>query len=85
MEKSRLETAMDFMKEFCKEHKFEDIQMFNTRNVCGDVMENLLAENGVYIDICWGYGYIEVFGLTEDEFNELYTQYDGDAQLFPPR
>lgn len=80
MKKSRLETASEFMKKFCEEYEYEGIQMFNTRNVVGDIMDNLLAENGVYIDISWGYGYIEVFGLTEDEYNELYAQYNGEAQ-----
>lgn len=53
--------------------KFGKIQMYNTRNIVGDYMENIYADNGIYIDYS-GNGYVEIFGLTEEEFNEVKKQ-----------
>ena len=45
--------------------------IFNTRNIAGDPMATLYEKDGLCIDICYGYEYFEVFGLTEEEFSEL--------------
>ena len=34
-------------------------------------MENIYSKNGICIDECSGYGYIEIFGITEEFYNEL--------------
>ena len=49
--------------------------IYNTRNIVGDTMTNLYKEDGLTIDICYGYEYFEVFGLTDDEFEELEKYY----------
>ena len=38
-------------------------------------MTNIYSGNGLDIDICYGYAYFEVFGLTDDEFAELEEYY----------
>ena len=50
--------------------------LFDTRNFVGDYMENLYSSPGLNIDICYGYAYLEVFGLTDDEFLELHKYYE---------
>ena len=62
-------------KEIIKNH-IEDARcgIFNTRNIVGDYMETLYCEDGLQIDICYGYAYFEVFGLG-DEFKELKDYY----------
>lgn len=44
------------------------IQIFGSRNICGDAVRNIFIdkEHCIYIDYS-GYGYVEVFGLTETE------------------
>lgn len=32
-------------------------------------------DEGVTVDVCYSYGYFEVFGLTEEEQQELYVWY----------
>ena len=45
------------------------IQLFNSRNICGDYMENILVDTKMKIMIDFSdNGYMEVFGATESEF-----------------
>ena len=50
--------------------------LFFTGNWIGDPMSTIWEEDGVTIDICYDYEYFEVFGLTEEEENELLAFYD---------
>ena len=45
--------------------------MFNTRNIVGDKMVSIYDTDGIQIDYCYGYTYIEIFGLTENEFKAV--------------
>lgn len=53
---------------FLKKRFQNKIQMFDTRNFVGDHMITIYDSNGVEIDYCPDYDYIEIFGLTDDEF-----------------
>ena len=44
------------------------IQMFDTRNWTGDRTERIYTEDGISVDFCPGYMYVEIFGLTDEEF-----------------
>lgn len=77
---SNLETA----KAVIKEH-FDDARygIFNCRNTVGDTMTTIYKDNNLIIDICYGWAYFEVFGLTNKEFIELanyYNQLKGEKQ-----
>lgn len=45
--------------------------IYNSRNIFGDPMTTIYRGNQLTIDICYPYGYFEVFGLSEKEFEEL--------------
>lgn len=47
------------------------IQMFNCRNIAGDEMETIFQSRDVSIDYCEDYDYIEIFGLSESEFQMI--------------
>ena len=49
--------------------------LFDTRNIIGDTMTELYNNDGLKIDICYGYSYFEVFGLTDTEYDELGKYY----------
>ena len=68
-----MERRIDKVKEFIKKNCLIDgkIQTFFTRNIIGDFMVNIYDEDNVQIDYCFDYEYIEVFGLTEKEQEEL--------------
>ena len=48
----------------------EDNQFFNTPNTAGDQMTEVYEDEGIKC-LYSGYGYFEVFGLTDDEFDGL--------------
>lgn len=50
--------------------------LFFSTNWIGDPMSTLWEEDGMTIDICYNYEYFEVFGLTEEEENELFAFYN---------
>lgn len=62
-----------------------DCGIFNTRNLVGDHMETVYRKNGVTIDVCMYYSYLEVFGLTCDEFDELKAYYNQVEKSFKKR
>lgn len=64
----RLEKAKEIIKE---NFSLYDYGLFNTRNLIGDPMSTIYDEDGLTIDVCYRYSYFEVFGLTDEEFEEL--------------
>lgn len=55
--------------------------IFCTENTCGDDMEIVYEDEVLEIDICYYYGYFEVFGLTKREFAELEKFYDSLSEV----
>lgn len=74
-EKTREEQLLD-LKDFIQntfgEHK---IQMFNTRNTANDYMKTIYKDENIIVDYAPFYDYIEVFGLTDDEYFDLHITY----------
>ena len=69
---SNLEKA----KEIVKAHYEEaDCGIFDSRNIMGDPMTTIYEDAELTIDICYGYAYFEVFGLSNAEFRELERYY----------
>lgn len=63
----RISKAVYFLKnEFPK-----GIQVFNSRNIVGDIMTNIYDDDGISIDYCYSYDYIEVFGVTGVEYKYI--------------
>jgi len=69
----RLEKVLDYIKA----NHHSGIQVFFSRNTLGDQMETVWSEDGVTIDHCYYYDYLEVFGLTDDEINEFSKMLSG--------
>ena len=62
------------LKRFLQEN-YPNIQAFDTRNIVGDSMETVYDEDGIIVDYCPDYEYIEIFGLTDVEFEDLIDNY----------
>ena len=70
---NKLDIAKRIIK---KNYKDADCGIFDSQNVVGDWMTNIYNDNGLAIDICYKWNYFEVFGLSNDEFNELEKFYN---------
>jgi len=69
---NKLEKAKEIVKA-----NYEDAccGIFDCRNIVGDIMSTIYEDEGLTIDICYGYAYFEVFGLSETEFAKLEKYY----------
>lgn len=73
MEAKKLEIAKRIIKENFHYAKYG---IFSSRNTVGDPMDRIYSKDGLAIDICYKYCYFEVFGLSDDEFDELKSFYE---------
>ena len=73
---------MEKLIEFLKKEFPDGIQMFNTKNWVGDPMYTIYKKDGIVVEYCSRYEYIEVFGLSIKEFSRLNAEINGqDYQL----
>lgn len=63
------------IKVFFSEAFPNGIQMFNTHNTSGDYMTEIYSTDGVCVLFAPGFNYIEVFGLTPEQFDELNQEF----------
>ena len=59
------------VRKFIGEKNLCNTQTFRTRNTVGDPMETIYEADGITIDYCEGYDYLEIFGLTDEEYQSL--------------
>lgn len=45
--------------------------VYDSRNTAGDHMTTIYDEDGITVDVCYNWDYIEVFGLSVPEFKDL--------------
>lgn len=68
---------LDNAKMIIREHIREaQCGIFDRVILVGDEMSTLYDDGELCIDICYGWNYFEVFGLTKSEFDELKRYYD---------
>ncbi|MBO7713967.1 MAG: hypothetical protein J6S85_10385 [Methanobrevibacter sp.] len=65
------ENKIKKLKRFLKKHGWEDMQAFSTRNWAGDEMKTIYKKDGIQVDHAVVWGYLEIFGLTDEEFDDL--------------
>ena len=63
----RLKRLIEFLNKAFPEKE----QTFFTRNTVGDSMNEIYDHDGITVDLCVYWGYIEVFGLTDEEKESL--------------
>lgn len=62
----RVKDILDFFKNNPKELPYFGV--YDSRNTAGDPLDTIYNKNGVTIDFCYPYGYVEILGLTPEEF-----------------
>ena len=73
LDKAKLDKAKSVIRENYDNARYG---IFCTRNIVGDSMHRLYESGGLTIDICYDWGYFEVFGLSKAKFAELRSYYD---------
>ena len=68
----KLKIAKEIIKKYFNE---ANCGIFNNRNIANDIMTNVYSQNGLYIDICYDFKYLEIFGCTDREFAKLKQYY----------
>lgn len=69
-------TKLEIAKHIIEENINDaDCGIYDCRNLVGDEMDTLYEDTEITIDICYGWAYFEVFGLTDEEFSELQDFY----------
>ena len=63
----RIEKIKDFLMEVFT----RPVQAFQTRNTGGDLLITIYFKDNVVIDFCPDWEYIEIFGLTTEEWIKL--------------
>ena len=58
------------LKRFLQEN-YPNIQAFNCRGWAEDEMEEVYHDDGIRVLYCYVWSYIEIFGLTDEEFEDL--------------
>ena len=51
--------------------KYDNVQVYNCRNIAGDYMETVYVDGDIVVDYAPQWNYLEIFGLTEDEYEGL--------------
>lgn len=74
---SNFEKAKEIVKTY---YSVADYGIFNSRNIVGDRMSTIYKGEGLTIDVCYGYAYFEVFGLSDEDFEELERYYNSLAE-----
>lgn len=59
------------LRDVIKEYGLVGKQTFCSRNYCDDVMTNLYCEDGIILDYQEDWDYIELLGLSEQEYYSL--------------
>ena len=73
MSEIKLDIAKRIIKEYYDEAR---CGIFDSRNIVGDPMNRIYDDGELSIDICYYWGYFEVFGLSNDDFIELEKFYN---------
>ena len=69
---TKLEKAKEIIT---KNYSEGDCGIFDSRNIIGDWMTTIYNDGELTIDICYSWNYFEVFGLSDEEFDELARYY----------
>ena len=77
--KTRVEKLAEFLNK-----QFPNMPggLFDSRNVVGDKMNTVYKQDGIQVDFCEYYDYLEIFGLSEEEWEVLHSLYSPKNPFF---
>lgn len=70
-QQERFEKVAAFLQGWLKERDEKEIQIFNCRSWTADAKAKIYSEDGVDVLYAYYWDYIEVLGLTDEEFERF--------------
>lgn len=71
LEKERSRERLNKLRNFLIKEGYGGTQTFNSRNTAGDFMATIYEADGITVDHCSDYEYLEIFGLSDEEYHGL--------------
>lgn len=59
------------LRNFLIENEFKGKQTFNSRSLLKDSIVTIYQKDGITVYYCYYYDYLEIFGLSNEEYNSL--------------
>lgn len=69
------------LKKFLQQH-LPNKQAFNTTDWYGDSKRIVYISEGIIVLYCEGYNYVEILGLTDEEFDDLLEENSDHLKTF---
>lgn len=72
---------LDKIKEVLRKEGLLGWQVFDCESTVGDVRETVYGEDGIRVKVSYYYEYVEVLGLSKNEFHSLTETRNGFLEL----
>jgi len=59
------------LRDFLIKNGYKGTQTFGSRSLVGDSVETIYEADGITVYYCYYYDYLEIFGLSDEEYNSL--------------
>ena len=63
--------AIKKLRNFIVNGGYKGMCTFDTRNIVGDPVTTVYDSDGITVDFCHYYDYLEIFGLTDEQYESL--------------
>ena len=63
--------AIKKLRDFIVNAGYKGKQTFDRRGIAGDSMTTIYNSDGITVDFCYYYDYLEIFGLTKEQYKSL--------------
>lgn len=63
--------AIKKLRDFIVNAGYKGKQTFDCRGIAGDSMTTIYNSDGITVDFCYYYDYLEIFGLTDEQYKSL--------------
>ena len=63
--------AIKKLRNFIVNGGYKGKQTFDCRGIAGDSMTTIYNSDGITVDFCHYYDYLEIFGLTDEQYESL--------------
>lgn len=64
-------TRLEKVKKFLSDNNYNGTEVYKTPNTAGDIMVPVYQKDGIEILYCYIYNYLEIFNLTDEEYDQI--------------